>query len=125
MNILIVDDNINFINRMTSLLDEVKFSKCISTATGYNEAIQHLLVSNPQIILLDINMPGKNGIELLKYIRIKYPDAEVIMLTNHSENYYRDQCMELGARYFLDKSNDFLQVPDIVINYYKNITETN
>ena len=104
---------------MTGLLDEVRLRKCISTATDFNEAIKQLSVFNPHIVLLDINMPGKNGIELLKYIRKKHPGTEVIMLTNHFESYYREQCIELGARFFLDKSNDLLQVPEIVKEYFR------
>jgi DNA-binding NarL/FixJ family response regulator len=123
LNILIVDDNLNFINRMTGLLDEVRIRKCISTATNFNEAIQQLTVFDPHIVLLDIHMPGKNGIELLKYIRKKHRDAIVVMLTNHFENYYREQCIEQGARFFLDKSNDFLQVPEIVKEYYRSNNE--
>ncbi|MBI3138733.1 MAG: response regulator transcription factor [Sphingobacteriales bacterium] len=102
---------------MISLLEEVKVPKQIFTASDYASAQEQLAAASQDIVLLDINMPGKNGIELLKYIREKQADAEVIMLTNHSDGYYRDQCTELGARYFLDKSNDFSLVPEIVSGY--------
>lgn len=38
----------------------------------------------------------------------------MIMITNHADTYYKEQCTELGAKYFLDKSNDFALVPGIV-----------
>ncbi len=108
---------------MISILDDVKYLKKISVASDYDSAMKELAAGLQDIILLDINMPGKNGIELLRYIKATQAAAEVVMLTNHSETYYREQCGELGARYFLDKSNDFLQVPDIVNAYYRNKME--
>ncbi len=105
---------------MISLLEEVNVPKQICIASDYYKAQEQLAAGPQDIVLLDINMPGKNGIELLKYIREKQADAEVVMLTNHSDGYYRDQCTELGARYFLDKSNDFSLVPEIISAYCLN-----
>ena len=112
--ILIVDDNIKFVDRMISLLEDANNIGSISIASNYDEARRLLVAENPDVVLLDINMPGKNGIELLKLIRQNNKDCEVIMITNHADDYYRQQCQDLGARYFLDKSNDFALVPGII-----------
>ena len=109
---------------MISILDDVKYPKKISIASDYNSAMQLLADDAHDILLLDINMPGKSGIDLLRNNREQLAFSEVIMLTNHAEAYYREQCMELGARYFLDKSNDFLQVPEIVNTYCRQHLET-
>ncbi len=112
--ILIVDDNMNFVDRMISLLDDEDSIGHINVASNYEEAIRFLAIEEPDIVLLDINLPGKNGIELLKLIRQNKNQCEVIMITNHSDDYYRQQCREFGAKYFLDKSNDFGLVPGII-----------
>jgi DNA-binding NarL/FixJ family response regulator len=112
--VLIVDDNLNFVDRMIGLLDEVKTIKNIITATDFDEARKLLSQESPDIVLLDINLPGKNGIELLRIIRQNDKNCEVIMITNHADDYYRQQCFELGAKHFLDKSNDFALVPGII-----------
>lgn len=112
--ILIVDDNMNFIDRMINLLEDVHGIDHISTASNYDEARRMLVTENPDLVLLDINLPGKNGIELLKLIRQNNKECEVIMITNHADDYYRQQCQDLGAKHFLDKSNDFGLVPGIV-----------
>lgn len=112
--ILIVDDNMNFVDRMIRLLEEAGNTRSISVASNYDEARKLLSSENPDIVLLDINLPGKNGIELLKQIRINNQQCEVIMITNHADEYYRQQCKELGAKHFLDKSNDFGQVPALI-----------
>ena len=115
--VLIVDDNMNFVDRMIGLLDEAKSIVNIIVASDYDEARKVLAHEEPDIALLDINLPGKNGIELLKLIRSGKTPCEVIMITNHADDYYRQQCFDLGAKHFLDKSNDFAQVPGIINNY--------
>lgn len=109
---------------MIGILDDVKYPKKISIASDYNSAMELLTADRQDILLLDINMPGKSGIDLLRNSREQLAVSEVIMLTNHAEAYYREQCTELGARYFLDKSNDFLQVPDIVNAYCRKHIES-
>ena len=121
--LLIVDDNVNFISRMIGLLENVVADKEICVANNFDEAISFFEDTDPDIILLDINMPGKNGMDLLKYINQKKMHAQVIMLTNHAEDYYRQQCFELGAKLFLDKSNDFALVPGIMKKMFR-IQET-
>jgi two-component system chemotaxis response regulator CheY len=112
--ILIVDDNMNFVDRMISLLQETDLPRQIFSANNYNEARRMLEEVSPDIILLDINLPGKSGIEILKWIRLTNISAVILMLTNHADAYYRQQCMDLGADYFLDKSEDFGLVPAII-----------
>ena len=111
---MIVDDNVNFVNRMTGLLENLDGVSSINAATDYDGAIQLLAKQIPDFILLDINMPGKNGIELLKEIKQREWKTEVIMLTNHADDYYRQQCKEFGADHFLDKTNDFGLVAGII-----------
>ncbi len=112
--ILIVDDNMNFVDRMISLLEDTDSIGYISVASNFDEARQLLVSENPDVVLLDINLPGKSGIELLKLIRYNNSKCKVVMITNHADNYYKQQCHELGANHFLDKSNDFCLVPGII-----------
>lgn len=111
--ILIVDDNMCFVERMIGLLDEVKNIGYINVASDYDEANRYL-DEKPDIVLLDINLPGKNGISLLKKIKNSDGECKVIMITNHADDYYRQQCKDLGADHFLDKSSDFAKVPGII-----------
>ena len=113
--VLMVDDNMLFIERMVTMLDEITRPNDITIASDYNEAVRFIKEEIPDVVLLDINLPGKSGIEILKLIRSTGNKCKVIMLTNHADDYYREQCREYGADFFLDKSNDFAKVPDIII----------
>ena len=112
--VLMVDDNMCFIQRMLGLLDEVRNISYINIASDYDEASRLVNQDKPDLVLLDINLPGKSGIEILKKIRSQDKECKVIMLTNHADEYYRQQCSEFGADLFLDKSNDFARVPEII-----------
>ena len=112
--LLIVDDNNFFIDRIVCLLGETKLIGKIKIANSYNEAVAHLEDETPDIALLDINLPGKNGIEILKEIKEAALKCVTIVMSNHYSEDYRDQCKKLGADYFLDKSSDFGMLPSII-----------
>ena len=112
--VLIVDDNKNYIDRLIDLIEENGISNKVITANGYNEAIKVIARKKPGIILLDMNMPGKSGMEVLRFIKEEGWDCKVIMVTNHSNESYRKLCLAGGADYFLDKSRDFRQIPLLI-----------
>jgi DNA-binding NarL/FixJ family response regulator len=113
-NILIVDDNPSFIKRLITLLAEVKTIGQIDIAGEHAEAARIFIDKNPDIVLLDIAMPGENGMKLLKQIRESGSRCKVIILSNRTGDSYRDYCSRLGADYFLDKSYDFAKIPMIL-----------
>lgn len=111
---LIVDDNKNYIGRLIDLIEENGTSNIVITANDYNEAVRMIAKEKPGIVLLDINMPGKSGVEVLRYIKGQGWDCKVIMVTNHSNESYCKLCLDAGADYFLDKSRDFRQIPLLI-----------
>jgi DNA-binding NarL/FixJ family response regulator len=122
IDILIVDDSITILTRMKEILSEIKCVKTIYIATNSNDAMDLLLLRQPELILLDINMPHKNGIELLKEVKLLYPKVKVMMVTNQSVDYYKPICMEFGAEYFIDKSTEFELIPDIIESISTSVT---
>lgn len=112
--VLIVDDNKVFAQRMASLLDDMENVWEIRKAHSYEEALHVLTMHKFDYILLDINMPGRSGISLLKTLRDNGWEGGIIMLTNSAETMYRQRCHHLGASHFLDKTADFEKVPLIL-----------
>ena len=114
LSILIVDDNMNFVHRLIGLIREIEKIGYIQVAENYDEACRFLADEIPDVALLDINLPGKNGLAVLKKVKQAAPSCEVIMITNHADDYYRQQCHDMGATYFLDKTIEFAKVPHII-----------
>lgn len=114
LNVLIVDDNSLFTERIIGMLKVLDNIKYINIASDFNEACRVMNDEKPDLVLLDINLPGKSGIDFLRRIRECDRSCKVIMFSNHSEEYYRQLCKDLGADYFFNKSKDFSRVPEIV-----------
>jgi DNA-binding NarL/FixJ family response regulator len=112
--ILIVDDSILILERMLLMLEELDNIQFVVHAGSYNDAIELLNGVSPDLVLLDIHLPDKSGIELLRTIKENYQNIKVFMVTNNSNEYYRKQCKTLGAEYFFDKSKDFDLIPEII-----------
>jgi DNA-binding NarL/FixJ family response regulator len=112
--VLIVDDSILILERMIPLLEEVSNIQFVVHAGNYSEAIELLKGLTPDMVLLDINLPDKSGIELLRKIKEDYKKTKVFMITNQANDYYKNICKKLGADHFFDKSTDFNLIPELI-----------
>jgi response regulator of citrate/malate metabolism len=114
MSLLIVDDNVHFVNRVTKLVQDIPHIGPILIANTFDEANEMLNKEKPDLVLLDISLQGKNGIGILESIVQSGKHCKVIMVTNNTDEYYRQKCIDLGALYFLDKTYDFARIPEII-----------
>ncbi len=114
IKVMVVEDSALIVQRLYSILSEINFIKSIAHAKNGEEAITLMKLINPELILLDIKMPGINGIEVLKHVKQEYSDTRVVMLTNYPNMQYKELCIGLGADHFLDKSTEFNRISDIV-----------
>jgi DNA-binding NarL/FixJ family response regulator len=119
--ILIVDDSALVVDRLFENLHEMKCVDKLFSAHSYLEAINQIKQQLPHFVLLDIQLPGKNGIELLSFIKQNYPNIVTIMLTNMVSDYYKDLCNNIGADYFIDKSSEFEKIPGIIETYFQEV----
>ena len=112
--ILLVDDSPLITERVIDMLRILPTVENILTASNYQEALAILEEKEPTTVLLDIQLPGKSGIELLKFIVKNYPGIKVMMLTNQASEYYKNLCKKTGAVHFIDKSKEFDLIPGII-----------
>jgi DNA-binding NarL/FixJ family response regulator len=83
-------------------------------AAGVDEAIAGIRATQPDAVVLDLHLKGGNGIDVLRAIHAEAPQIVFIVLTNHPTPQHRRLCLDAGARHFLDKSNEFTRVNEIV-----------
>jgi DNA-binding NtrC family response regulator len=107
--ILLVDDEAPFVETMTKRLSKRDLN--IITAYSGEEAIERLNNHrNTDVVILDVKMPGMNGIETLAKIRDQFPLTEVIMLTGHATVESAIEGMKLGAFDYLMKPCEIEQL---------------
>jgi DNA-binding NarL/FixJ family response regulator len=113
LTILIADDSALIRERLAAMLSEIDGVQLVGQATTAQEAIDLVTRCQPDVVILDIRMPGGNGIEALRAIK-QITSSKVIMLTAYPYPQYRAKCMQLGADYFLDKNDEFDQIARVL-----------
>lgn len=114
-NVLVVDDSKIWLDKISTMLHEMDCIETVFVAGNYDEAIP-LLDASLDFIFLDIHMPGKNGIELLRFIKRRYSKPKICMVSNSLTTITRKLWKSLGADESFDKSIEFQQIPDFIIN---------
>ena len=90
-------------------------------ASDVPTAISNMLSAKPDVVILDIRMPGGNGLDVLRRVKLEHNAPKVIVLTNYSLPEYKEAAMELGADYFFDKSTEFEKVRMVLKKLLKGI----
>jgi DNA-binding NarL/FixJ family response regulator len=114
MKILFIDASPFGQNQLRDLLSDVQNIEIAGSVQDAISAYETIDAVKPDLIILDIEMPDRNGIELLQKIKCLFPSITVIVLTNLSYPQYRVRCLEIGAEFFFDKSTEFLKVTQAV-----------
>lgn len=104
LSVIIADDHTLFINGLCMLLQGEADIEVLSVAANGKEMLHLLHNYSPNLVLLDINMPGINGFEVLKRIKDYYPKIKVIMLSTYNEEHLIEKAKTEGANGYLFKN---------------------
>lgn len=100
-HLLVVDDEIEICDFLKSFFEERDYE--VSTANSGQEAIETVGKIHPQIVLLDVHMPGMDGMNVLKQIKQTYPATKVIMVTAIETRDKIEEAMRYGADNYITK----------------------
>jgi DNA-binding NarL/FixJ family response regulator len=103
--VLIVEDSAIFRKLLKETLHSRFKSMEISEAADGEEALQKVKASPPDLIFMDIKLPGESGLELTEKIKAKYPDVVVIILTSYDTPEYREAAAKAKGDHFLSKGS--------------------
>jgi DNA-binding NarL/FixJ family response regulator len=104
IQVMIVDDHEIFRNGLKMVLGKLKYVELVGEAVNGKEFIDLLGEVTPDIVLLDIEMPGLNGIDAAKIALEKNPGLRIIALTMFGEDDYIQSMLDAGAKGFLIKN---------------------
>ena len=112
--VYVVDDSALIRDRLREMFSAAKDTCLIGESGDALEAMKEIRALHPDTVILDIQLPGGSGIEILRHIRKAGIKTRVIILTNFAYPQYREGCLEAGAEFFLSKSKDFDLLPSIL-----------
>lgn len=119
VKISITDDHLVVLKGIESLLQDEDWLNIISIQENANSTIENFSVNLPDVLLLDINLPDINGIELTKKLMSTYPDLKIIALTNHEDLSFVKRIISNGASGYILKNahkEEILEAIKTVIN---------
>jgi len=106
LKIFIADDSQILRNHLATALSEIPDVEIVGEAETTNDAIERISASVPDVMVIDIRMPGEGGIHVLKTIKKSIPGIIAIIFTDYPYPQYRTKCTEEGADYFFDKATE-------------------
>lgn len=106
VNIMITDDHSMIREGLKNLLELDGDIKVIEEAVNGEDCLEKLKTVSPDVLLLDINMPKKNGLEVLKVLKEKNSNLKVLILTVHNEIEYLLKAVEIGVNGYILKDSE-------------------
>jgi DNA-binding NarL/FixJ family response regulator len=119
INLLIVDDHPVVRRGMHSMLANAKDIHIVGEASNGAEAIRQVTALLPDVVLMDIRLPGTDGVQVTRRVRRQHPNVKVVILTTYEDEQYLYEAIEAGAHAFLTKHADYAEVADAVRAAYK------
>jgi DNA-binding NarL/FixJ family response regulator len=114
VKVLIADDSSIMRRLLIQIIDELQLDCIMFEANDFKQTIAGISDIRPDILILDICMPGGSGIDVLKTMTTDIRPRVIIVYTNYAYPQYSEKCITLGADYFFDKSADIEKLVDVI-----------
>ncbi len=102
---MVVEDHERLRNHLAVFINGLDGMRCVSTVADGYAALAAISSTNPDLVLIDLEMPKMNGLRLIREIRESYPNIKTLVLTAYSEFNYVKQARRAGAFGYVIKSN--------------------
>lgn len=116
ISVLVVDDDETLRTLLQGILEREGYS--VATAESVQHAKDTLAEGSFQVVISDIKMPGENGYDLLRFVKGRYPELGVILMTGHGDLYSVKDAMLLGADEYLNKPFKSFEIALMVERLY-------
>jgi len=126
IKVFIVDDHYMVIEGIRSLLQNEKGIECVGHAMNASSCLAFLNTMLPDVILMDINLPDTNGIELCREVKTKYPSVQIVGLSSFNQQSFIEKMMESGASGYVLKNatrEELCEAIDAVMHGQKYLSE--
>ena len=118
LKVTLIEDDKLIRDELEKMLNSSKTCKCISSFVNCESALKEIKSNEPDVILLDVELPGMSGIEGIKKIKELIPECDIIMLTVHEESDSIFNALKKGAVGYLDKSASEDKILEAITDVY-------
>lgn len=115
--ILVVDDHALLREGLVMLIEDEPGLTVCGTAGSADEALQQLEDLAPDLVTLDLSMPGMGGLELIKHVKARFPKTKMLVVTMHKESAYAERCLRAGAEGYVMKR----EPPEVLIEGIRRV----
>src|ERR1700738_477912 len=105
LRILLADDHVTVRHGLKLLIDSQPDMKVVAEASDGEAAVQHAVALKPHVIVMDISMPGVNGLAATRTLRKVQPSAAIVTLTRHSDDAYLQELLRAGVSGYVLKQS--------------------
>jgi two-component system response regulator NreC len=105
LRILLADDHVTVRHGLKLLIDSQPDMKVVGEASDGEAAVQHAVALKPNVIVMDISMPGMNGLAATRTLRKLQPSAAIVTLTRHSDDAYLQELLRAGVSGYVLKQS--------------------
>src|SRR6478736_6389553 len=112
--ILVVDDHRSFAEMLAAALDTISGMKCVATAATAAEGIALAALHKPTIVIMDIQMPGQDGLMAARRIREVAPESLIAVVTAHRDQEWITRAAQAGACAFIPKNGSLVEMIDVL-----------
>lgn len=121
LKVLLVDDHERFRQSVASFLNEQGFVDIVGEAVNGNEAIEQTERLRPDLVLMDVDMPLRDGFEATREIKLQRPETKVVILSMHGSEIYRRTAWRYAADGFIDKASMKSELLAAIANVQSNL----
>jgi DNA-binding NarL/FixJ family response regulator len=118
IKVIIVDDHLIVREGLKQIISDTSDIRVVGEASNGQEALNKIRINDYDVMLLDISMPGRSGLEILKEIKNGSPNLSILILTMHPEEQYAMRVLKAGASGYLTKES----APDELIEAIRKVS---
>ncbi len=120
LRIYIIEDSESIKQRISRLISAVEEVEIIGSSGNIDEALDAIKNLKPEIVILDISVEKVKGLKMIQNIKQINHFPKIVMFTNYDFQSYKDKSYQFGADFYLDKSQEFEKLADILEGLKKN-----
>jgi DNA-binding NarL/FixJ family response regulator len=117
IRVLAIDDSAHFLASLKSFFETTHDFQLIATVTSPDNAITLIQKLHPDLVLMDLQMAGMNGLEATLEIHRCFPGMPVVIITGHEVPGLKQICHDSGARDYVKKSRLYQDLPDVLAKF--------